>query len=741
MNRLISFFVKYPYWTNVFILVTLLAGGLAFMATNRSFFPEKNIKTIYVDVSYPGASPEEMEETVTNKIEESIEGIVGIDESTSTSRENFSQVVITITNRAEIDQVLADVTNAVDQINSFPSGAERPNVYKDKGLDFCMRTTLTGDNNLLKTKEVAELIYDDLLRSGVVSQVDVSGVGDPEISIEIKENVLEQYGISFLSLQQQIVAFNQDLTIGSIRSKQQEVSLRYKNKETDPSDLRAIPIISSSGNEVLLGDLATVDYQLPPDQGIAVLQGKPSVNIKILKLPQEDILEINDYVNSYIEEFNKKNDLYHIHVIFDASEEVRGRLNLLKSNGIIGLFLVLIVLGIFLSFRLSFWVAVGIPVSFLGMFIFASFFDITVNQISMFGMILVIGILVDDGIVISENIYSKIEGGMRPKDAAIQGTTEVLPAVFTSVMTTVLVFSTFFFIDGPMGDIIPEMGLVVIGCLLYSLIEAALLLPAHLNDKALQKTPGKIREKINSSIDFLRNRLYGKYLRTALNWKWVFLTGGVCLVAMGVALFKSDKVGKSFFPNLESSLININLAFYPGQSANKTEEFLKEINAEIVQVSDSLARHYEEPPIITSRYTVGASTLASGNHAGVMEIRLARPEKRILSNTEISTMIREKLDLKNRVPQSTIGGRDRFGKPISYKLVSRNLEQLEKAQTYFKEELSKIPQVADVTDNSDAGNRELRFELTEKAINLGFTPNDVITELRKRFFGSEIQKL
>lgn len=740
MRNLVSFFVKYPFWSNVFILVTVIAGTFAFISTRKSYFPEKNVKDIYVDVIYPGASPEEVEESVTNQVEDNLRGIVGIDEITSTSNENSAKIRVIIENRADIDEVLADVKNAVDQINAFPTGAEKPKVYKQKPLDFCMRLSLTGDKDLLKTKEVSELIYDDLLETGFISQVNVNGVGEPELSIEFKEETLERFNLSLSQVQTQLTAFNRDLTVGSIKSEQQEYFLRYRNKTNKPEEIRRIPIITENGNEVLLGDLATVTYQLPPNQSRAVLNGEPSVNITIFKLPEEDILEINDYVNSYIEEFNKQNKTYKIYVIFDASESVRGRINLLKNNGIIGLALVLVVLGIFLNFRLSFWVAVGIPISFLGMFIFAVFAGITVNQISLFGMILVTGILVDDGIVIAENIYSKMEQGFSAKKAAIEGTLEVLPAVFTSVITTMLVFSTFFFIDGSIGDIIPEMGIVVIGCLGYSLIEAALLLPAHLNNKKIKQEPGKIRKTINKGIDTLRYKWYQNYLKFAIEWKWVSLSVGIALVAVSIAVFKSDKVGKAFFPALDSNQINVEVAFYPGQSTDETEKFLKEITAEIYQVSDSLDK-VGKTPIRAVRYTIGQSELAAGNHAGTIEIRLEKPENRTKNNSQISAILRQKLNLVNRAPQSTVGGRVRFGKPVSYKLISKNQEQLTKAKTFFVAALNKMSQVADITDNDDSGAKELQFALTDKAINLGFTPADVVTELRRRFFGTEIQKL
>lgn len=740
MEKLINYFVKYPFWSNVFIALTFIGGIYFFINTKRSYFPERKVKDVFVEVYYPGASPEEMEESVTDKVEDNLRGIVGVDEILSTSSENNAKIQVIATNRADIDELLSDVKNAVDQINSFPSGAEKPKVYKSKPVDRVMYLTLTGGPDLIKTKEVAERIYDDFLETGFMSQVAVSGVGEPEISIEISEKSLEKYSLSIADIQTQVLAFNRDLTIGGIRSVQQEYFLRFRNKTIDLEKIKQIPILTQQGSEIKLGDLAVVNYQLPPDQAIAVFDGKPCVNINISKTPEEDILEITDYAKVYLEEFNIQNKEYQLHISYDASESVRGRIAILQSNGIAGLVLVVVVLGIFLNFRVSFWVAFGIPVSFLGMFILTAMTGLTINQISLFGMILVTGILVDDGIVISENIFSKLEKGMPPRQAALKGTMEVLPAVFTSVITTILVFCGFFFIEGGVGEIIPEMGIVVIGCLVYSMLEAVFLLPAHLNDAKIAKTPSKVRVILNKGIDTVRYTWYGAYLKFALSWKWVALFVGIFIVTIGGAFFKSDKIGKSFFPAFDSDLINVELAYYSGQSAGETEKYLQEIDKDIKQIGDSLEKKGENP-IVSTRYYIGANTLGTGNHAGTLEVRLKASEERKLNNEQISKVLRSSLKLESKAPQSTVGGRESFGKPVSYRLVSKNKEQLDLAKNEFKSQLEQMQQVVDVTDNSTSIAKEIVFELTPKAINLGMNPNDIVNQLRVRFFGSEIQKL
>ncbi|MDX1628041.1 MAG: efflux RND transporter permease subunit, partial [Fulvivirga sp.] len=410
VKNLVAYFVKYPILANVLIALTLLGGIVSIANTNKSFFPTRPDKNINIQVAYPGASPEEMEEGVTLKIEEALNSIAGIDEIISTSSENSASITVVTLESYDIDEVYTDVKNAVDGISSFPVSAEKPLVFKQRQRSTAQWLALTGNVDLKTLEQYAEQIEDDLLASGKVSQVSINGLSPLEISIEVSEDDLRRYGLTFDAVANAVKLNNRDISAGSIKASDEEILIRSKSKQTDPARIGEIIVRSNpDGSNLLLKDIATIKEQFADQPNKAMLNGERAVFIEVRKLEEEDLEVISRYVTGYVDEFNASNTGVHLELTWDFMSMLNQRLNLLTSNGMIGLLLVLVALGTFLSLRLSFWVAWGIPASFLGMFILGSFVGLTINMISLFGMILVIGILVDDGIVIAENIYTHFE--------------------------------------------------------------------------------------------------------------------------------------------------------------------------------------------------------------------------------------------------------------------------------------------------------------------------------------------
>lgn len=540
MRQIISFFVKNHIWSWVIVLFVLVAGVFSYLSLRKSYFPERRIDSITVSVAFPGASPEEVEEGITLKIEDALKGIPGIEQVTSSSRENSASVSVKILKGYDDDEILSDVKNAVDQINSYPEQAEKPKVFKNKPIDKAIYLSLYGDVDLIELKKVAEMVEDDFLASGLMSQIAIAGYPDLEFSIEVKEDQLLRYGLKFDDIANAVTFNNRDISGGSIKTDDEEILIRSRAKTTLAHEIEQIVLrATSEGALIRLKDVADVKLQFTDSPNEVLYNGMNSVSINISKLPEEDIILITDFVKNYSDDFNETYEDYQIRVISDRSIGLQQRIELLASNGVTGLLLVIIVLGLFLSLRTSLWVSLGIPVSFLGMIIIASLVGITINQISLFGMILVIGILVDDGIVIAENIFSRIEKGEKPFDAAVNGTMEVFTSVFASVMTTIVAFSAFFFIDGRIGEFMWEMAVVVIACLGFSLIEAALILPAHLVERRFSYAMSAIIMIIAFFI------LQGTMLTGAM-WAVIALIGLISFIVFSFVEsigFKSEKKG------------------------------------------------------------------------------------------------------------------------------------------------------------------------------------------------------
>ena len=475
MRKFIAFFIHNPIYANALIVITVIAGIISFTMMKKSFFPELTPNMVYVNVSYPGASPEEIEQGITTRIEESLNGIEGIKEITSTSSENVSNVNIEIYEGFNIDEVLQNVKNSVDGIYSFPQGAEKPSVQKQnsRGMggmgNMVGFYALTGPNDLWLLKEKADKMEQDLLNDDEISQIQVIGYAPIIISVEIDEAALLRYNINFDRISSAIKVSNIDISGGSIKTQRDEIIIRSNNRNTTTEGVENIVVFSDiNGDIVKLKDIAKVALEFSDIPIKSYVNGERAINFLIKKTPDEDIKKIANSMQAYITKFNNENPEYEIVTLFQFSDMLDQRIETLTSNLLIGLLLVALILGLFLSFRLSIWVAFGIPFSFIGMLSIGVLYGITINMISLFGMILVIGILVDDGIVIAENIYSHFQRGKSPMKAALDGTMEVITPVFTSVITTVFAFATLLFVGGQM-EMMQEMAFCVIVALLFSI--------------------------------------------------------------------------------------------------------------------------------------------------------------------------------------------------------------------------------------------------------------------------------
>ena len=544
MRAIVTFFVKYPIWANAIILISVLGGGATYMLNlKKSFFPEREPRDITITMAYPGASPEEVEEGITLKIEDAIKGIEGIEEVSSVSSENLASLSIRTKVGYNLDEVTTEVKNAVDRINSFPVSAENPIVFKQKATSMAAFLAVRGNVSLFDLKKAAEQIEDDFLKSGVISQIRISGYPDVEISIEVREMDLRRYGVTFDQVANAVRLNNRDISGGTIKTVEEEIRIRANAKEFDPSIIDEIIVRANpDGSKLLLGTIADVNYQFADVPNKFYSNGQRAVNIAVSKLPEEDIEKISLFIDEYTDEFNSKNSNLELITDFDFNSILSDRLDLLLRNFGTGLVLVLFTLGFFLSLRLSLWVAMGIPISFLGMFIIGDMANITVNILSLTGMLLVVGILVDDGIVIAENIYTHFQKGKKPHEAAIDGTMEMIPSVFTSVSTTMVAFLPLIFLDN--NGFTKEIAIVVIACLAISLLEAFFVLPAHLAHRWVlseRKSGGwyaGFRRGMENIIDHVRYKMYGPFIRRLLEFRWVAFTVPFAFIIIVSGMFQ-----------------------------------------------------------------------------------------------------------------------------------------------------------------------------------------------------------
>lgn len=645
MKRIIKFFINNPVWGNAAIAIVIMFGLFSIFSTQRSFFPELDPNRIIISVFYPGASPTEMEDGITIKIEQSIKGLDGIEEINSASSENVATVDIKAYQDTDMDDLLSDVENSINSINSFPQGAEKPIITRLKSGGMGSVVAFVGisskdSTNSMELTELANQVERDLLNTKTITQITKTGFPEKEISINVRESDMLRYQISMQEIALAVGTKNLDITTGIIRGNLEEMNIRSNSKSTNADDIEKIIVrTKATGESITVGDVADVVIGYSEGSQDAKFNGNPAVSYQIEKTPEQDIADITEAIHNYQEEFNKKYPEFHFNIFFEFNNMLNERIDLLSKNGLMGLILVLLFLGLFLNIKLSAWVAFGIPFSFLGMFIFGLMYGISINMISLFGMILVVGILVDDGIVIAENIYSHYEMGKPAHKAALDGTMEVLMSVFSSVLTTIVAFSILLFVEGL--EMMREMAFVVISCLAFSLFEAFIILPAHLGHKSVLEDkdsheftykkgglymliglvvmflgtrlfgtdPGfmkmlfplvviitgaavfftgfskspmehKVRDTADRGIKFVRDNWFMEVVKMIVGtgrkkWYWAGFLFPMAFVVTVVILFSTKVITFTFFPNIAPDFFTIEAAYKPGDSKAKTERFVE----------------------------------------------------------------------------------------------------------------------------------------------------------------------
>ena len=743
MRRFISFFIKYPVSVNVIIFAFLVFGLMGVRALHSSFFPLVPSERIQINVSYFGAAPNEIEEGIVLKIEDNLKGLVGIDRVTSVSSENNAFISVEIVKGFDIDVILADVKNAVDRVPNFPRDMEPPVVSKVENIQRAISFTVSGDGVDLKTlKSMARQVEDDLRNIDGISQVTLSGFPNEEIDIAVQNNALLAYGLTFNQVANAVSNTNILSTGGSIRTIDEEYLIRANNKYFEAQKLENTVIKAGVGGHVIrLKDVAKIADKWEENPNRLYYNGNPAISIDVNATNSEDLVQNANSVLEYIDVYNASSPNVKLAVTRDSSITLKQRTELLLENGGIGIFLVLLLLSLFLRPSIALWVAFGLPISFLGMFIFAPYVGVTINVLSLFAMIIVIGILVDDGIVIAENIYNEYEKGKTPIRAAIDGTMDVLPAIISAILTTIIAFSTFFFIDGRVGSFFGEVSSVVILTLSISLVEALLILPAHLaHSNALKKKGARFSiNKIGDSIlKFMRDKVYAPSFNFLLRNRILGFAIPTSLFIITLGAIQGGIIRSTFFPAIASDVINIQLEMPKGTNKNITNEIIENIETKVWNTNEDLTKKQSGQKSVIKNCL---RRIGPGASSASLIINLLPGEERDLPALAIANDIRDRVGPIPGVEQLSYGSNSNFGgKPVSISLTGNNIDELKGAKEELKTKLATLTQLKDITDNNPKGIKEINIKLKPNAYMLGFTLQDLIGQVRSGFFGKQAQR-
>ena len=764
MRKLIAYFIKHSVAVNVIVIAFLIFGGVGAYKLNSSFFPLVDSKNISINVTYPGASPQEVEEGIILKIEDNLKGLNGVDRVTSTSRENSGNINVEIEKGKNIDFMLLEVKNAVDRVPTFPVGMEPLIVSKLEALRPTITFSISGNNIPLATlKQIGRQVENDLRGIDGISQIQITGYPEEEIEIAINETTLLAYNLSFAEVSQAVNESSLITTGGTIKTSTEEYLIRANSRSYYANELSNLIVKSDpSGRIIRLKDIAKVQDKFSETPNANYFNGNLSINVTITSTNTEDLITSADKAKEYIIDFNQKYDNVEINIIRDLSITLVERTNLLTENAIIGMILVLMFLSLFLNTRLAFWVAFGLPIAFLGMFMLAGYFNVTINVLSLFGMIIVIGILVDDGIVIAENIYQHYEKGKTPEQAAIDGVMEVLPAIVSAILTTILAFSIFLFLDGGIGEFFGEVSVVVILTLAVSLVEALIILPAHLaHSKALRKqnnTPKaglagafqKIFSKLryinrlgDAIMRWLRDTLYSPSLRFALQHKFFTFSIFVVFLILTYGSFGGGIIRGAFFPQIASDQVRISLNMPNGTNEKVTDSIISLIEQRAIEVTDQISEEYFGSDGEKQLVKNIIKNVGPGSSSASLSINLLEGEERPneITSRLVTNRIQERVGLIFGVESLVFGSGGNFGgSPVSISFLGNNIRELKAVKSALKERLKNNVLLKDVIDNDPAGIKEIRIKLNETAYALGLNLRTVMTQVRAGFFGSQAQR-
>lgn len=742
------------------LMMLLVVGGLIMsFQIKQEVFPEISLDIISITVPYPGAGPEEIEEGIVLKVEEALSSLSGIKKIRSSAAEGAGRVIVELMEGQDTNIALQDVKSEVDRITTFPEEAEEPVIIKVDNKQEALSLMLYGDAPERSLVETADNIRDELLSIPGITQVDVYGARPYEISIEVPEANLRRYGLTLESVASAIRQASLDLPAGSVKTESGEVLIRTKERKYIGREYAEIAIIRKpDGTEVKLSEIATVRDEFEETDVSAHLNGKPSAMIRVYRVGEQKPTEISAAVVKYVEQKKASlPDSMNLVVGFDSTELFKSRRDLLIKNAMFGLALVFVVLGAFMRIRLSLWVMLGIPISFLGAMLMMPAMDVSINMISLFAFILVLGIVVDDAIVVGENIYDHRNKGKDYTSAAIDGVVEVGGPVIFSILTTVAAFLPLMYIEGTMGKFIGVIPAIVIPVLTVSLIESLFILPSHLTigqpdpEAELKNSAFKrARARFNAFMDRFINGPYARALAFCLRHRYSTLAAAIVILMLSVGLVAGGIIKFTFMPEVEGDQIIMNLRMPVDTTVDETTAILDGIVAKGIEAAREIeadeARSKGKPVLehvfsisgssIVSGHTLDAPT-SGGNLGGVMMF-LTKSEMRAAQTSDVVKLWREKVGEVPGADSLTFASNlISFGANVNVQLAHKDFDVLERAADRLKASLAEYPGVSDIDDSSSTGKPEAVIRLKPEARTLGLTEESLGRQIRSAFYGAE----
>lgn len=766
MHRIISWFVDNSVAANLLMWILLIGGAVALMTTHQEEFPNIDTKSVSVNVPYLGAAPEEAEQGVCIRIEEAVKGTEGIDWIQSTASEGGCSVGIILTEDVDSITALNEIKSKIDGISTFPAETEKPIVSRFIMRGGVLQIAIAGNASEGTLKRVGQNLRDDIAALDGVSQVELDYVRPYEISIEVSEYTLRKHGITLTEVANAIRRASLDMPGGSIKTAGGEILLRTKGQAYRGEEFEDIVVLTRvDGTRVTVGEIANVVDGFQEGDLAARFDGKPAVMVKIYRVGEEDILAIADKVQELVIRTQARMppgiDLV---VWMNQSQGLVDRMDTLVATAIGGLGLVLLTLTLFLKFGVAIWVAAGIPIALAGALMIFPYAGISISTMAILAFILVLGIVVDDAIVVGERIYAHEQLKKSRTQAAVDGAYEVSIPVIFGVLTTVAAFLPLIMVEGRMSQFFSVIGWIVILALIFSIIESQMILPVHLSHRRAWfpnhpavKAWNRFQDKFANALTSFAADIYRPFLLKALWWRYVTAAVALGILVFAIALIVSGRVVFQFFPSIEGDRVYATLTMPEGVMIDRTLEGVKRIEAAVPALREELDAEYPPgtPSMIKHMFSSigthvdrgrGPSRGRSGpgrSHFAEVAIELQPAKVRgNLSSTDVANRWRELVGSVPDAVELKFSAADfSAGDAINIRLMGRRVEDLRAAAAEVRAELSRFNGVKDITDSFRSGKQEIKLKLLPEARNLGLTLNDLGRQVRQAFYGEEAQRI
>ena len=760
-SGLFSWFAANPVAANLLMLCLLLGGLFIARGTPIETFPEIDPRSIVISVALPGASPEDIAKSINLQLEAALTGLEGIRRISSSASEGSGHVIAKLDDHSDKYETLDRIQSAVDRIPAFPPrDVEDVNIRIVKDPQPVIVVALYGDVSERNLREFAYDVRDDLTLLDAISIAKVFGVRDYEIAIEVDEAILRQYGLSFSEIADAVRAFSVNIPSGKLHTSQGEILLRTNQQAYTQADFEQILLRTQpNGSQIHLKDVAQISDGFTTSEAYSLFNGQPAAYITVERRGDQQVLAIEQAVKDHINQIALPEGIQ-ITTWFNSASDLRSRIELLVNNGLLGLVMVFAVLVLFLNLKLAFWTTVGIPIAFLGAFFIINPGGGSINMISLFAFIVVLGLVVDDAIIVGESIFARREQGLAPMQAALTGLMDVISPVTIGVLTTIMAFLPLLFTTGFLGQVLSVVPLVVISVLLMSLVEAFLILPSHLSTLSLAPQKGPIyalQSRLRQGLQHIIDHHYTPALVHALKAPYVVVALAITSLLLLLGAMSGGHIKTVFFPAISGNEIMASVALPNGSSTHSTQAIIQHLLDTAQETQDEYDQQTPDgaPPVVRSlSASVGDLPLtrlrnsgvtvtnpASRSHRGEVVVELLPSEARDFDADEFERRWRERVNVPEGVGVYFFNNLLGAGSDISVALYHDNEQNLLLAIERLKSILAQYPGVVDIEDTSARGKNEFQFTLTPSGVAAGLTLNTLARQVRQAYQGEIAQRI